>query len=87
MKTNSGPWCPVSGVCKILYINVHGLARNNSDLTMASSRFDILVCSETKVSDMRHVSELLIQRFGCPVLLCWGRMHGASDAKKNVFFC
>ena len=33
---------------------------NLSDLTVASSRYDILLCSETLVSDMRHVSELLV---------------------------
>ena len=30
---------------------------------------DILLCSETLVSDMRHVSELLISEFGRPVLI------------------
>ena len=38
------------------------LAGNLSDLTMASSQYDydILLCSETLVSDMRDVSELLV---------------------------
>ena len=40
--------------------NVQGLARNLSDLTVASSQYDILLCSETLVSDMRHVSEILV---------------------------
>ena len=31
---------------------------------------DILLCSETLVSDLRHVSELLVPGFGGPVLLC-----------------
>ena len=39
--------------------NVRGLAGNLSDLTVASSPYDILLCSETLVSDMRHVSEVL----------------------------
>ena len=34
-------------------------AGNHSDLTVASSQYDILLCSETLVSDMRHVSEIL----------------------------
>ena len=50
--------------------NVRGLAGNLSDLTMVSSQYDILFCSETLVSDMRHVSELLVPEFGRPVLLC-----------------
>ena len=41
---------------------------------MTSSRYDILLCSETLVLDMRHVSELLVHGFGRPVLLCLGRM-------------
>ena len=41
---------------------------------MASSQYDILLCSETWVSDMRHVSELLVPGFGRPFLLCRGRL-------------
>ena len=50
---------------------------NLSDLTVASSQYDILFCSETLVSDMRHVSELLVPDFGRPVLLCRGKMPRA----------
>ena len=35
---------------------------------LASSQYDILWCSETLVSDMRHVWELLVPGFGRPVL-------------------
>ena len=44
-----------------------------SDLTVASSQYDILLCSETLVSDMRHVSEVLVSGFGRPVL-CRGKL-------------
>ena len=37
---------------------------------MASSQYDLLLCSETLVLDRRHMSELLVPGFGCPVLLC-----------------
>ena len=37
------------------------------NLTMASSQYDILLCSETLVSDMRHVSEILVPGLGRPV--------------------
>ena len=47
-----------------------------SDLTVASSQYDMLLCSETMVSDMRHVSEVLIPGFGRPVLLCRARCLG-----------
>ena len=43
---------------------MQGLAGHLSDLTMASSQYDILLCSETLFSDMRHVSELLVLGFG-----------------------
>ena len=45
-------------------------AKNLSDVTVASSQYDLLLCSETLVSDRRHMSELLVPGFGCPVLLC-----------------
>ena len=53
---NHGPWRPVPSVCRLHYCNVLGLAGNLSNLTEASSRYDILLCSETLVSDMHHVS-------------------------------
>ena len=69
------------GVLFLMYAdyscNVRGLTGNLSDLTMASSRYDILLCSETLVSDMGHVSELLFPGFGRPVLLCLGKMPRA----------
>ena len=71
VETNPGPRRPVPAVCRILCSNVRGLAGNLSDLTVASSQYDILLCSETLVSDMRYVSELLVPGFGRPVLLWW----------------
>ena len=71
------PLRPVPTVCRLLCSNVHVLAGNLSDLTVASSQYDILLCSETLVSDLRHVSELLVPGFGRPVLLCRGRMPRA----------
>ena len=64
-------------LCRILCSNVRGLAGNLSDLTVASSQYDILLCSETLVSDFRHVSEILVPGFGRPVLLCRGKMPQA----------
>ena len=54
-----------------------GLSGNLSDLTVASYRYDILLCSETLVSDMLHVLEILVPGFGRPVLLCHGKMPRA----------
>ena len=38
---------PVPVVGRIRWSNVRGLAGNLSDLTVASSRYDILLCSDT----------------------------------------
>ena len=40
-------------------------------VTVASAQYDLLLCSETLVSDRRHMSELLVPGFGRPVLLSW----------------
>ena len=64
-------------VAALVCSNVRGLAGNLSDLTVASSQYDILLCSETLVSDMRHVLELLFPGFGRTVLLCRDKMTRA----------
>ena len=64
-------------VCRKLCSNVRDFSRNLSDLTVASSRYDKLLCSETLVSDMRDVSVLLAPVFGRPVLLSLGKMPRA----------
>ena len=84
VETNPALRRPVPTVCRLLCSNVRGLAGNLSDLTEASSRYDILLCSETLVSDMRHVSELLVPGFGRPVLLCRGRMPRARGMEGYV---
>ena len=50
VENNLGPRRPVPAVYRLLCSNVRGLAGNLSDLTVASSRYDILMCSETLVS-------------------------------------
>ena len=74
VETNPGPRRPAPAVCRILCSNVRGLAGNLSDLTVVTSQYDILLCCETLVSDMRHVSEVLVPGFCRPVLLCRGKM-------------
>ena len=54
---------------------MRGLAGSLSNLTVASSQYDILLCSATLVSDMLHVWELLVPEFGRLVLLCRGKMN------------
>ena len=83
VETNPGPRRPVLAVCRILGSNVRGLAANLSDLIVASSQYDILLCSETLVSEVRHVSEGLVPGFSRPVVLCRGRM---PRARGMVFY-
>ena len=81
VETNPGHRRPVPGACIILGSNVRGCSRNLTDLTVASSQYDLLLCSETLVSDRRHMSELLLPGFGLPVLLCRDEMpraHGLA---------
>ena len=84
METNPGPRRPVPAVCIILYRNVRGLAGNLTDLTVASSQYDILLCPKNLASDMRHVSEVLVPGFGRPVLLCRGKMPRAQGMAAYV---
>ena len=76
METNPGPRRPVPVFFKILFSNVRGFSKNLSDVTVASSQYDLL-CSDILVSDRRHISELLVPGFGRPVLLCRDEMPRA----------
>ena len=78
VETNPGPRRPVPGACRILCGDVWGLSMNLNDVTVALSQYDLLLCSETLVSDRRHISELLVPGFGRPVLLCRDGMPRAS---------
>ena len=64
--------------------NARGLAGYLSDLTVASSQYDILLCSETLVSDMYHMLEVLVPGFCRPVLLCRGKMPRARGIAAYV---
>ena len=70
VETNLDPRRPVPEACRILCSKVWRLSKNLSDVTVASSQYDLLLCSETLVSDRRHMSEFLVPGFGRPVLLC-----------------
>ena len=76
VETNPGPRRPIPAVCRILCSNVRGLAGNHIDLTVASSQYDILLSSETLVSDMRHLLEYWfldsVDLSCCAVVRCLG---------------
>ena len=48
---------------------MRSLFRNLSDVTVASPSYDILLCTDTLVSDMLYVSELLVPGFGCRLIV------------------
>ena len=68
----------------ILCSNVWGLSKNLSDVTVASSQYDLLLCSETLVSDRDYISEFLVPGFGRPVLLCRDGMPRARGIAAYV---
>ena len=53
-------------------------------LSVASSQYDILFCSEILVSGKRQVPELLVPGFGRPALLCRGKMPRARGMAAYV---
>ena len=82
VETNPGPRRPVPCVCRILCRNVRDLAGNLSDLTVASSQYDIKFCSETVLLwdfGLRYASRVQVACFGFgqPVMLCRGKMPWA----------
>ena len=78
------PRRPVSGVCRILCSTVWDLSRNLSDLTVAWSQYDLLLCYETLVSERHHLSELPVPGFCRPLLLCQDRMPRARGMAAYV---
>ena len=74
METNLGPLGPVPVFCRIVRSNALSLSGNLSNLKVASSQYDILFSSETFVTDMRHVSQLLVPGIGRTVVLGRSRM-------------
>ena len=84
VDTNPGPRCPVPGACRILCNNVWDLSKNLSNVTVAWSQYDLLLCSESMLSDRRHILEFLVPGFGRPVLLCRDEMPWARGMAAYV---
>ena len=77
VETNPGPRRPVPGASRILCSNVRGISKNLSDVTVASSQYDLLLCSGTLVSDRRQISELLV--IDLAVLYCAGMEYSEPE--------
>ena len=69
VELNPGPVNGRNRQCHVLYSNIRGLHGNLHDLIVASKGFDILLCSETLVSNFRHIAKLSIPGFKRPILL------------------
>ena len=90
VELNPGPGRAPPRCCRILYSNVRGLSGNLRDLTLAAPHYDVVLCSETLVSDRRHQSELMISGFGRPVLLYRGelpRSRGLAAYVREGYGC
>ena len=55
--------------CRVLYSNIRGLRSNLRDLQAHASNFDLLLLSETLVSDNKHSVEFLIPGYSEPHFL------------------
>ena len=55
--------------CRVVYVNIRGLHRNLSALSLTARGGDMVFCSVTLVSSMRHISELMVEGYGRPTLL------------------
>ena len=66
-------WWPLVVVGWCLAIsNINGLHGNLRELVIAASRFDIVACAVTKVTQRRHVAELRLPGFSAPIVLLRG---------------
>ena len=57
---------------RIMFTNINGLHGNIKDLAIASTRYDVILCAETKVTSYRNVAELKLPRFAKPIQLLRG---------------
>ena len=72
----------MSALYYVVTCSVQGFSGNLSDVTVASSRYDIFLCSE--ITDMRHVSKLLVTGFARPFLSCQSRIPLARGMATHI---
>lgn len=79
-NTDEGsPPLTIPVACSVLCSNARGLFKNLCDLTVSSSQYDILWCSETLISDLSYISELLL--YGCDhdIFICRDRLPRSGE--------
>ena len=57
---------------RVMFTNINGLFGNIKDLAVASTRYDVIMCAETKVTSYRNVAEVMLPRFIKPVQILRG---------------
>ena len=78
VELNPGPVKGRNRQCRVLYSNIRGLYGNLHDLIVASKGFDILLCSETLVTNFKRIAELCIPGFKRPILLKCNEINRAQ---------
>ena len=78
VEVNPGPVNVRNRQFRVLYLNIRGLQGNLHDLIVASNGFDIVFCSETLVSNFRHIAKLSIPGFKRPILLKCNEINRAQ---------
>ena len=71
VEVNPGPRVAPQ-CCRVMFTNINGLHGNRDELAIAATKFDVFACAETKVTDRRHVSKLLLPGFKALTLLLRG---------------
>ena len=68
VEVNPGPRAGAPRKYWLMIANINGLSANLNELSVAASRFGIILCAETLVAARRHASEFLVPGFGRPAL-------------------
>ena len=80
IESNPGPSRATTRSARILYANVNGLSKKMEELRAASTRHDILFCSETRVTNKRCPGALKINGFSGP----HQRLHKSSPNAQGM---
>lgn len=71
VESNPNPYN--SKYCNLCFNNICGLYRNLIEIAIILTKFNIICCTETLITDMSDTSELLLPNFKklcCYVVLC-----------------
>ena len=90
VDVNPGPRA-VPQCCRVMLTNINVLHGNRDELAIAATKFGVVACADTKVSDRTHVSNLLLPGFKTQTLLLKGMAlfvpSGLSVSLQESFEC